>query len=335
MTGQQSGNDYTEKDIQRYKNKPNYIVTDRSQLLAALEEAAPYSIIYVKGNAQIDLSGEKNIIIKEGIKLIGDRKKNKKELGAVLFTSNAGVHPFFKVDGDNVLIYGVTIVGDDGNVLVKDDSFEEKKQVDVKNSYMELYHNNMYATPVSSGVATQMRNLVIDNCELSQWTYTAVYVRKGAENIQIKNSYIHHNQRFGLGYGITIDQGEAIITNNVFNYNRHSIASTGREGSRYTVEGNLFCKDGNNTWAIDMHGGKDWNDGTNIAGDYAIVRDNVFYITGKGQAFVIRGKSLKKSIITGNVVYKDKMSLISAARVFEQVNAKGNLEIKDNKVKLK
>lgn len=335
VIGQENVSSYTSESIREYKGNPDFIVDNKIDFLNALQLAEPYNVIYIKGNVEIDLSRSENILVKEGIKLVGDRDIKRGVVGAILFTRNSGVHPFFNVSGHNVLIYGITIKGDDGNVFAREDSFGGKNREYIENNYLELYRSNMYSTPVSSGVATNMKNLIIDNCELSQWTYTAVYVQKGAENIQIRNSYIHHNQRFGLGYGITIDQGEAIISNNTFNYNRHSVASTGRVGSRYTVENNVFCKGGNDTWAIDMHGGKDWKDHTNVAGDYAIVRNNVFYITGKGQAFVIRGKSAKTSIISGNVVYRDKKSLISAERVFEQLNATGNLEIDNNKVKIR
>jgi len=328
-----STQEYTLNEIEKLKINADYIVQNKSEFLKALESVKKYGTVYVKGNVDINLSGQKNIIIKEGVKLLGDRNVEKKMRGALIYTTESGVHPFFNASGDNVLIYGLTFKGDDGDILVKEDAFMGKTDKFKKDNYLVLYNKNMYATPVSSGIATKNKNLVIDNCELYQWTYTAVYVQKGAENIQIKNSYIHHNQRFGLGYGITIDAGEAFISNNKFDYNRHSIASTGRIGSKYIAENNIFYSNGNNSWAVDMHGGKDRNDGTNIAGDYIIVKNNTFYLTGKGQAVVIRGKSNKTSVVENNTIHLDKSSSVDKEKVFQQVNGKGNFKIFNNVIK--
>jgi len=333
VSAQQSQN-YNSDDIKQYKRKADFTVVNKKEILNALKVAKPYNIIYVKGNVTIDLSGEKNIEIKEGIKLIGDRNTQNKVSGAILFTKNSGIHPLFNVNGDNVLIYGLTIKGDDGRIFVKENAFKGKTEKYIKSNYSELYNKNMYATPVSSGVATKKKNLIIDNCELFQWTYTAVYVQKGAQNVVIKNSYIHHNQRFGLGYGITVDRGEVFIKGNTFDYNGHSVASTGLGGSRYIVEKNVFYQNGKeNSWAVDMHGGKDRNDGSDLAGDYLVIRDNVFYLTAERKAIVIRGVPKYQSVIENNIIYKDKRSVIENSQVIEQINGKGNLEIKNNKVK--
>lgn len=321
------------ENIELYKLNPDFIVTNKAEFLKAIEKSNSHDIIYIKGNVSIDLSTERNIQIKGGVKLIGDRDIEHEISGAVLFTDIAGVHPFFNIQGDNVLIYGITVKGNDGSIFAKEDVFKRETPEYIKNNYLDLYYKNMYATPVSSGIATRKNNLVIANCELCQWTYTAVYVQKGAQNIQILSCYIHHNQRFGLGYGVTVDQGEAIIKNNLFDFNTHSIASTGKKGSRYIVEDNIFCENGKeNSWAVDMHGGKDRKDGTNLAGDFFIICNNIFYLTNKRKAVVIRGVSRLKSVIENNIIYKDNKSLIEDSKVIEQINSKGNLEVKNNQI---
>lgn len=315
-----------------YNSKGTFEVRTARELVAALVAAKSGDIIYIADGASIDLSGFKNIEVREGITIKGSGTKNGTK-GPLLFTNSNGIHPLFNVIGDNVKFIGLKIKGADGQIFYNGiDAFAGVSIPDQKKRYLELYNKNMYATPVSSAIATKRKNLLIDNCELSCWTYTAVYVQKGAENATVKNSFIHDNQRFGLGYGVTIDQGEAYIYNNTFNRNRHSVASTGRAGSCYTVENNIFYQDGNNSWAVDMHGGVDRNDGSNLAGKYVVVRNNIFYLTNKGQAVVLRGKPSKKSIIEGNRVYRDKKSTISKDRIFEQRNSKGNFEVKNNSV---
>lgn len=321
------------QNIETLKRNADYIVKDRTSLIKILETCPTNSIIYIKGNRKIDLTGLKDIKIRNGLKLIGDRNLSRGDKGALLFTRSSGIHPLFSVVGDDVLIYGLRIRGEDGNVLVAENSFSGKSDKYIKENYLKLYNQNMYATPVSSGIATNRKNLLVENCELFQWTYTAIYVKKGASNIQVKNSNIHHNQRFGLGYGVTIDQGEAYITGNTFNYNRHSVASTGREGSIYIVDNNVFHADGNDSWAVDMHGGKDRGDKTNVAGEFFVVKNNTFYLNGKGQAVVIRGVPNKESFIENNTVYRHKASTISSNRIFEQVNSIGNVKIGKNIVR--
>src|SRR5690606_21058002 len=118
-----------------------------------------------------------------------------------------------------------------------------------------------------------------------------------------KFNYFHHNRRFGLGYGITVDGGEALIVANYFDFNRHDIAGTGRLGSAYEVCYNVFLS---NTYSdsIDMHGGRDRGDGTDIAGDYMYVYNNYFErIRDNRKAAWIRGIPEKKSFFENNIVF--------------------------------
>src|SRR5690606_11506273 len=192
---------------------------------------------------------------------------------------------------------------------------------------LKYYNETMYATPVSSGIATNRNNLLVENCELSQWTYTTIYIQKGALNAQVRYSYIHHNQRFGLGYGITVDQAEVNIIANLFDYNRHSIASTGRNGSIYVAKFNIFREGGNDTWAVDMHGEKDRGLKGDRAGEYLEVAYNTFYLRGKARAVVVRGIPVRKSLIEANKFIQLGDSDVDPIL---QTNATGNLLLKGN-----
>ncbi|MGM0398722.1 MAG: hypothetical protein ACQEQY_06975, partial [Halobacteriota archaeon] len=54
----------------------------------------------------------------------------------------------------------------------------------------------------------------------------------------VHHNDIHHNPRDGLGYGVVASSGRPLIEWNAFDYNRHSIASSGSGG--YVVRYNHF-----------------------------------------------------------------------------------------------
>lgn len=314
------------------KEDATFTVSSAKELLKALSSAKRGDLIYINDKSVINLSHYKDIEIREGITIYGNRGV-KGSKGPLLYTNSHGVHPLFNIVGDNVMFFGLRIRGADGTRLYKGvNAFSGKTEKEKKEHYLELYRKNMYATPVSSGIATNNNNLTVENCELYQWTYTSIYLRKGAKNALIRNNYIHHNQRFGLGYGVTIDQSEATIEGNLFNYNGHSIASPGREGSSYRAVNNVFKEGFTYSWDIDMHGGQDRGDNTDFAGDYIYVSHNIFYVTGRRQAVVIRGIPRDTCIIKSNIVYKLPGSEIPDDLIFQQVNGKGNFVIENSNV---
>lgn len=317
--------------VKELHSKADFIIFTKNDFVKAIENSKEGDILYLKKEVEIDLTGYKGISLKKGIKLIGDREEGKC-LGALLYTNDSGVFPLFEVKGEDVLIAGVRIKGEDGDIFCSKDEFLNKSEEEIKKKYLEYYYKNMNCTPVSCGISTRQKNTVIFNCELYQWTHTSIYVQKGAINTKVLNCDIHHNQRFGLGYGVTVDSGSAVIWYNKFQYNRHSIASTGRLGSSYDIRYNTFLEEGNNSWAIDMHGGVDRKDGTNIAGEYGLIEYNTFYLNYKGQAVVFRGKPMKESSVRFNKVYIGKESVINESKIFEQKYAKGNFRVLENQV---
>jgi hypothetical protein len=78
-----------------------------------------------------------------------------------------------------------------------------------------------------------------------------------------------------LGYGVCLNEASSLIDHNVFDWNRHSIAGTGRPGCRYIARHNLECGV-SLSHCFDMHGGRDRKDGTDIAGTAIEIYDNTF-----------------------------------------------------------
>ena len=305
--------------------RKDYEIKDTQHFLKVLKDSVTKGqVIYIPNDLEIDLTGKKNIVIPSGITIIGDRGKEG-GLGARLFTTDSGIFPLFKVE-DNIKISGIRIEGGDKNIY-----FNNIEIIGENSNNLNRYKN-----PVSTGIEIIGSDFILENCELSGWTHTAIHVKKGSKRNTFKYNFFHHNRRYGLGYGITVDGGEALIVANYFDYNRHDIAGTGIPGSGYEVYLNVFLS---NTYSdsIDMHGGYDRKDGTNIAGDYMYVYNNYFErIEGKRKAAWLRGIPQSESFFEYNYVrVKEKLKKKKYQDInqFEQVNAKGNIIIKNNYIK--
>jgi hypothetical protein len=63
--------------------------------------------------------------------------------------------------------------------------------------------------------------------------------------VRVERNFMHHNARDEGGYGVDLNGGAFVtITGNVFNYNRHAVASTGRAHSGYVARFNYVLQGG-------------------------------------------------------------------------------------------
>jgi len=123
------------------------------------------------------------------------------------------------------------------------------------------------------------------HCEISAFAHSGIALRRGEGHL-IHHNFIHHCQYNGLGYGVSHDVAASLIECNLFNWNRHSIAGTGRPGCSYVARNNVELGE-SLSHCFDMHGGRDREDGTDIAGTTIEIYNNTF---GAPQpAIVIRG----------------------------------------------
>jgi hypothetical protein len=121
-------------------------------------------------------------------------------------------------------------------------------------------------------------DIEIDHDEIYGWRGAAINVEdplnrislRNADTVRIHDNYLHHNQHptggllgggHGSGYGVETSNGAyALIEQNVFDYNRHDVASDGHPGSGYLFYRNLLLPGGGinteetQTQAIDVHG---------------------------------------------------------------------------------
>lgn len=321
--------------------KRDFIVNSKESLLNALKEAKSGQVIYIEDDAIIDLSDQKNITIRAGITIASGRGKNG-SLGGLIRATEPGTNPLFRC-GSNVVIKGIRFDGGDTDIYHNNVKFEGAT----------ADSDNRYKTPVTVCIRTNYPGLVVENCEFYGWTHAAISIQTGATNAKVLYNYIHHNRRFGLGYGVVLNGGTAEIKGNLFDHNRHDIAGTGIEGTSYTASYNVFLENGT-SHSVDMHGGKDRQDGTDIAGSSIKVFNNNFKLAPSRRAVVIRGIPLEGAIIENNVINyttsgagkstvqrvaaflfgksASKSSEVSYEEPFRQLNARGNMTIGKNRI---
>ena len=296
----------------RIVNSGDFTVSTAQELLDALEKAKQGQVVFVEDSAVIDLTGKNNIVIPGGVTL-ASRRDGEAAKGALLYSIQLDTTPLFTTGGDNVRITGIRLRGPD----------LERRTEQLRELMAEGGHDAYYRISNSNGIQSTHEKLEVDNCELWGWSHAAVFLKKGAVNAHIHHNYIHHNQRSGLGYGVCLDQSSALIEANLFDWCRHHIAGTGSPGTSYEARYNIVFTNANGH-SFDMHGGRDRNDGTDIAGDRISIHHNLFMATDV-PAVVIRGIPTEKAEIHHNwFLHNDPQSAI------RQSNATGNMEVYRN-----
>jgi hypothetical protein len=291
----------------------------RSALLAAAR--APQTI-YVDDSAELDLSycaqtptpsdcreprsrptrcSDYSLVVPANTTLASGRGRNGSR-GARLFSRTFAECALFEVQGDNARITGLQIHGPDSSIE-NDDPI----------------HCGGESTAIGISSDGPIRWMTeIDNDDVSSWPRAAVEITS-VQGVRVHHNVIQFNRRhehngtcgdhaYGLGYGVVVGPGSATIEANVFDHNRHDIASDGLPGSQYTAAYNLVL-DGAVEHSFDVHGGKDRDDCTNIAGTAFVIRHNTFLQAHK-PAVRMRGIPM-----TGAWIYKRAELLAARERL--------------------
>jgi hypothetical protein len=212
-------------------------VREASQLVSAVADAEAYkghpTTIYVADDVSINLSPY-NLPLKlgAGVTLMSGRKGVVG--GAVLYTTRFDHGSLIDVVGNNVKVRGLRLRGPSGS--------PEK-------------------VPTVAAITVRIneaRNVEITDNEIWNWTWSGVAVYGGADGknpgrmtraearqIYVARNYIHDNVRNGHGYGVSASGGaHAIFEGNVFDNNRHAIASDGHDGAGYVARYNYVLEQG-------------------------------------------------------------------------------------------
>lgn len=249
--------------------KGDFTVNDVDELLAALAQAKKGQTVFIPGETEIDLTAriyieELVLEVPEGVTLAGERGK-KGSLGALLTSDALKTPVIIRAAGPDVRITGLRLKGPNPKRYIDHHrrSFKQGKGRDY-----------FYKFPTSYCVSTEHPRLEVDNCEISAFSHAGVNLMNGAGH-QIHHNFIHHCQYAGLGYGVVHDQASSLIEYNLFDWNRHSIAGTGVSGCSYIARHNVELGN-SSSHCFDMHGGRDREDGTDIAGTSIEIANNTF-----------------------------------------------------------
>jgi len=196
----------------------DFTVRTAEELLAALKKAKPGQVVYVAPDATIDLSGQGNVVVREGVTVAGSRGQNGSP-GPLISVSKFGAS---KASFDFVFearpgarITGLRIrgpgPGDQGVVPKEADSTG------------------------TAGVAARDKTEV-DNCEISHFGYSGVHVDHGA-------AHVHHNFIHDIGaYPIILAhqaKPATLLEANIIHWVHHTISATGAPGTGYEARYNI------------------------------------------------------------------------------------------------
>jgi hypothetical protein len=265
----------TDPDIYR-------IVSSKPELIDALATCPAGKIVFVAGNANIDLSGTWELSVNESVTLASDRGYQGSS-GARLFQNrvsqenyNASAYYHFPLQmRDNARITGIRLEGPDKTTTMP--------------SPMNMCRQGI--------MVRRYRNWEIDNCEIWGWSWAGIYTLGTAIGSDIhKNTnpsdtspdalkqggwvhhnYIHHCEPNGLGYGVDLDENSvALIEGNKFDNVRHVIASEGYTLDSYEARYNIIGEHSLATYShrFDMHADPSAKGRTQPAGNFISIHHN-------------------------------------------------------------
>lgn len=243
-------------------------VTSVEEFKAALNEAEPGQVIYVPDGVEIDLTGESTLTVPGGVTLAGSRGHDGSP-GALIKRMTTGT--MLSTGGDEVRLTGLRFEG----------AYAGNERVAMSARFFSIGHYGVE----------------VDNCEIYNFNVSGIGVGPSAMGAYIHHNYLHHIWQQGLGYPVSTSASDVRVTYNRFNYGRHHIASSGSPGSGYEFAHN-FIEPEAISHHVDMHGGRDRGDGTDIAGDWMHVHHNTF--EGTVRPIAIRGVTSQGAWVHSN-----------------------------------
>ncbi|MDS0295247.1 right-handed parallel beta-helix repeat-containing protein [Halogeometricum luteum] len=240
----------------------DYTAGSFSELESALGDAAEGQTVYVTGEISVDST----LTVPSGVSLASNRGIDGAQSGAI--TTDEEI-TMLEVEGDS-RITGIRIGGPNSEYQEWD------------------------GYPAGAGIVSNGSGVEVDNCEIHGFAYAGV---NGSNDEHVHHCDIHNNPQDGLGYGVDCTGGDQTIEYCTFNYNRHSVASSG-SGS-YTVRNNHFGPE-TVDHVIDVHP---------PGGETIIIENNTVEATehvqdgGETEAVYIRGDVGEEGVIRNNWFY--------------------------------
>jgi PKD repeat protein len=279
-----------------------YTVTNYAEFASALTKTYKKGdIIYVPESASINMTGHPGVVIPGNVTIASNRGSNGSPGGRFFWLSSPSdsshgyqTGTMFYITSDNVRITGLRL---EGPHMTTDPSVGDNSK---QRSAMDLRNG---------------KGLEIDNCEMYGWAYAAVDIETstgqdalyvlglnsaeiGSAIANIHHNYIHHCQMDGLGYGVVLGRGTALVKANLFDYTRHAIAASGLQNEGYEASYNIHLGHGYVGSVFDMHG-QDVGGVERIAGTLVKIHHNTLNYT-IDYSVGIRGTPLNQEYIYNN-----------------------------------
>ena len=272
--------------------KGDFVVKDLDALLDALTKARAGQTVFIPGETEIDLTAriyveQLVLVLPASVTLAGERGNNGSR-GALLTSDALRTPVMIRAGGPGVRITGLRLRGPCPKRYLD----HHRRSFGPAGGGSTYY----YKFPTSDGITTQHPRLEVDNCEISGFAHAGISLVQG-DGHRLHHNFIHHCQYNGLGYGVSHDRASSLIECNRFDWNRHSIAGTGRPGCSYVARNNVELGE-SLSHCFDMHGGRDRKDGTDIAGTTIEIHSNTF--RAPQPAVVIRGVPEEKCDVHHN-----------------------------------
>lgn len=258
-----------------YPDDSDIVVETAAGLQVALQDAVTGDVVYVADGTTIDLTGVVNLRVPAGVRLVGGRDLKAGRPGPRLTVGRddtAGT--LFVARGDDVRITGLRLLG----------PRPERYEIADPNSHDR------------TGVHLLGTGGEVANCEFTGWPHAAVAVgsRSHRPRARVTSCVIHHNALAGLGYGVTVFDGHAVIEDCTFNHNRHAVDGFGHPGCGYEARNNVI---GPTTYShvFDMHRlDENVGEAEAIAGRFVDIHHNTVLATSDGdgtpqEAIAVRG----------------------------------------------
>ncbi len=300
--------------------RPTVTLTANNQVPLLLQAiTTPNARIFLQNHLELDLTGYQYIYVAGGVQLIGGRTSRQQGpllyvrciLNESLYCGNAP-NILFLIHGgagaDHVRFTGLRIAGPETwiarEIAPPSHGITIESALDVQIDNNEIYGWRGSAVRVSDALGRICR-MTDDTCPVQNDT-----------TVRIHNNFIHHNQQDGTdGYGVeVVNKAFALIEKNVFDYNRHAIASDGELRTGYYAHRNLVLEHGGvheqqagmtfYTHAFDMHGTdtcslfSEWDCGA--GGEYVEIMFNTFFYD-KDNAYKLRGTPSVDTKVASNV----------------------------------
>jgi len=254
----------------RIVTKGDFEATDLDTLLEVLAQAKAGQTVFIPAETTIDLTAriyiEQLVLeVPKGVTLAGNRGHNG-SAGALLTSDALKTPVLIRATGPNVRVTGLRLQGPNPKRYL-----DHHRRSFGPGGDRHAYY---YKLPTSNGIGTKHDRLEVDNCDISGFSHAGVNLTLGTGH-HIHHNHIHHCQYQGLGYGVCHGTASSLVEFNRFNWNRHSLAGTGRPGVGYVARHNVELGV-SLSHCFDMHGGRDRKDGTDIAGTSIEIYNNTF-----------------------------------------------------------